>query len=267
MNELEKLLEKLSSVLSESDLAAIKTELTVLTESVTKEKDKLELVLEQEVKNKYETLLESEKTRIQGEYDAKIVELEEHLQEQLDLYIRTEMEDAISPEIFQKVALNETLEPIVSGIMKLFSEQYVALDTESASVVAAKNEESEKLKVQLTESVEKNMELQKLLEESNREKLFTEKTAGLAPNVVEKVKILSEDKDYDWLKKKIDIILEIAQSDTKEKKKPSNLLENTDPVNSDESDKSVKKEEVVTEIKKPKDDSFKILMEAAGQFL
>lgn len=166
MNELEKLLEKLSTVLSESDLAAIKAELTVLTESVNKEKDKLELVLEQEVKTKYETLLESEKAKLQGEFDAKIVELEEHLQEQLDLYIRTEMEDAISPEIFQKVALNETLEPLITGIMKLFSEQYVALDTDAATVVAAKTDETEKLKVQLAESVEKNMSLNKLLEEN-----------------------------------------------------------------------------------------------------
>jgi hypothetical protein len=266
MNELEKLLEKLSTVLSESDLAAIKAELTVLTESVTKEKDKMELVLEQEVKTKYDTLLESEKTRIQSEYDAKIVDLEEHLQEQLDLYIRTEMEDAISPEIFQKVALNETLEPLVAGIVKLFSEQYVALDTDAAIVVAAKTDETEKLKVQLAESVEKNMGLHKLLEESNREKLFAEKTSGLAPNVIEKVKILSEGKDYDWLKKKIDVILEIAQTDVKKEKKPTNLLENTDLVNSDEV-KPVVIEKVITEVVKPKNDPFKDLMEAAGQFV
>lgn len=104
------------------------------------------------------------------------------------------------------------------------------------------------------------------MRKTNREKLFVEKTAGLAPNVVEKVKILSEGKDYDWLKKKIDVILEIAQTDAKKEKKPANLLENTDLVNSDEV-KPIVNEKVITEDVKPKNDSFKNLMEAAGAFL
>lgn len=263
---LEKLLEKLSGVLTESDLAEIKTELVTLTESVSKEKDKLELILEQEAKTKYETLLESEKVRLEGDYNNKIVELEEHLTEQLDLYIRTEMEDAITPEIFSKVALNETLQPIVEGIMDLFKTKFVSLDTEAATVVASKTEEADKLKAQLTESVEKHMETKKLLEEAYREKLLIEKTKDLSPAATDKVKILVEGKDFEWLKKKIDAVVEIAEADSKKSVVPreTTLTENYDPVNSGE--KGIESKPVIKpEVKK--DDLFESLTKAAGAYL
>jgi hypothetical protein len=66
--------------------------------------------------------------------------------------LETVISEQISDDMIKKIAINETLEPIVKGIEKLYEDNYVALNTEGEASV---------LKVE-----EKNLELQESLDKA-----------------------------------------------------------------------------------------------------
>ncbi len=264
---MDKLLEKLKGLLEDKDLlefteAYNKKLNEQVSLKVEEEKKKLELSLEETFKKKTEETLVAETAKLTSEYDAKVVELEKNLVEQLDSFLEAEINDKISEDLIEKTAINEALLPLVEGIKKLFEVQYVALDTEGHGLLKAKETELEKRTKELSESIAKNMSFVSQVDELNKKLIMIEKTADLSENAKKRVNSIFEGKDAKYVAEKIDAFLElIAEDANKNKEAKKNLSENTDVITKDD--------KIITEVKTPvvkTNESEKILIRA-GEYL
>lgn len=262
---MDKLLEKLKGVLEDKDLVEFQEAYNKkLDEQVSlkldEEKKKLELATEETSKKKIDEAIEAEKVKLVAEYDAKVVELEKNLVEQLDSFLEAEINEKISDDLIEQTAINETLLPLVEGIKKLFEEQYVALDTEGHGLLKSKETEIEKRNKELSESIAKNMAFVEQIDALNKKLVILEKTGNLSENQKKRVNDLFEGKDAKYTAEKIDSFIELISEDTKPKEK-KNLNENTDVVAS--SDDKIVTEVKTPEVKKNVDKAASILNQAA----
>lgn len=264
--------QKIRELLTAEDLKLFESAVDgMIDEKVQSKLSDLIQLKEDELKNKYESLAEEyvskevadrladEKAKLVESYDKKLSLLEQKVAAKLDSYLDHVISEQISDEMLEKIAINETLQPVVEGIRAVFSENHLKLNSNAQAQIDGLAKELKEQKAELSESIEKRIQLETKLEQSAVYLLISEKTSGLKKSDKQKVVEMFKDKEFDEVEKNIDnyltLIKESESVKTKAKaKKTSSVKEKVETVNEgtvvDAEKEPVKKEEeVVAEVK------------------
>lgn len=255
MNEI---IEKLKGVLTEEDLSRLQTTLqrmvTEAVETKTAEAKKELALLQEEFINKEvarltEEKVAIEKTLLEESYANRSAEFEKDIASKLSMFLESEVATKISDDMVAKIALNEIYEPVINGVMKVFEEKYVAIDTEGHTIMMEAKEEIDRLEKVHSEKIKENM---LLTEENNRLKtkvLIEEKCFGLNQEQKNKVVLMFESKNYSevetGIEKFIDVLIE---SEVKETNTNKELL--TESAENLDTEKELRDEKVPTNVQK-----------------
>lgn len=189
--------------------------------------------LSEEFKEKASTIFEAavtarmnlETVRLEEEFatklDEAVVAVQEEMTEKVDQYLDYVVEQWIEDN---KLAIESSIraniaEDFMEGLRNLFAESYINVPDEKLDVVGELQAEIEELEGKLDESVNKQLELQAILDEATKEATFDEVSEGLAATQVEKLRTLAEGlefSDADTYAKKLNIIKDKYFSEKKE---------------------------------------------------
>lgn len=166
--------------------------------------------LSEEFKEKTATLFEAavalhvnmEKAKLEEEYEVKLQEELEQVREditsKLDQYLDYVIEQWIDEN---QIAIEKSLradiaEGFIEGLHKLFLESHINVPEESLDVVGQLSAQIEELETKLNESIDRQLELQTVVDEATKEAIFDEVTEGLVATQVEKLRALAEGIEY-----------------------------------------------------------------------
>ena len=226
--------QKIRELLTPEDLKLFETAVDSMIEEKTEAKlsDLIQLK-EDELKTKYEGLAEEyvsaevskrlteEKANLVESYDKKLSLLEQKVVTKLDSYLDHIISEQISDEMLEKVAINETLQPVVEGIRAVFSDNHLKLNSKAQATIDSLTSGMSDVKGELSESIEKTIQLETKLEQSAVYLLISEKTNGLKKSDKQKVVEMFKTKEFDEVEKNIDNYLQlIKESDSIKSKKP-----------------------------------------------
>lgn len=186
--------------------------------------------LSEEFKEKAVTVFEAavearcivEEARLQEEYEQKLDEavagIQEEITTKVDQYLDYVIEQWVEDN---KIAIESSLraeiaEEFMGNLHKLFVESNINVPNEQLDVLGEMTAKVEELEARLDESVNRQLELQAVIDEAEKEAVFDEVSEGLAATQVEKLRTLAEGIDYadaDTYKKKLDIVKENYFSD------------------------------------------------------
>ena len=186
--------------------------------------------LSEEFKEKAVTVFEAavearcivEEARLQEEYEQKLDEavavIEEEITTKIDQYLDYVIEQWVEDN---KIAIESSLraeiaEEFMGNLHKLFVESNINVPNEQLDVLGEMTAKVEELEARLDESVNRQLELQAVIDEAEKEAVFDEVSEGLAATQVEKLRTLAEGIDYadaDTYKRKLDIVKENYFSD------------------------------------------------------
>lgn len=193
----------------------------LIEESIQTLIDERVLLKEEEMKTSYDTLFEekiAEEVASQvDEVKTQLVEASEKWQEdyekeitdQLDGFIDSEIEKNISDEALEKIAINEVALPIVEGIKKLYEDNHIELNADGSAKVKELTGKIERLTDDLNESIDKNIELENILEKAAVKLRIHDACEGLDEVFTEQVKLNFSDKSFSEVDAKIDNFVEM----------------------------------------------------------
>ena len=264
-----KITDKIKEMLSPSDQK-------VLEEAIEKLISTRVTLREEEMKTHYDELaeeyckkevaerMETEKAALVESYDEKLNGLEKKIVSKLDSYIEHVITEQISDETLNKIAVNEVALPLIVSIKKLFSENFVDLDSEGSNLLKTSQEKIKELEEKLSDSTKKIVESEERLEKSAAFLMISEKTEGLTQTQKQRVIRMFKNKPFNEIRETIDEFVSMVkesndkkiEESVKETKSIDNVLtEGTAPA-------APKKKEVIKEDVKP--NSF---ITAAGRFM
>lgn len=166
-----------------------------------------------------------ETVRLEEEFatklDEAVVAVKEEMTEKVDQYLDYVVEQWIEDN---KLAIETSVraqvaEDFMEGLRNLFAESYINVPEEKLDVLGELQAQIEELEGKLDESVNKQLELQSVIDEANMEATFDEVSEGLAATQVEKFRTLAEGiefSDADSYAKKLKIIRDKYFSEKKE---------------------------------------------------
>ena len=144
--------------------------------------------IEEEVKAKYEELLEQH-----------TVAVTEELVERIDDYLNYVVEEWMQENrlAVEQGLRTEITENFISNLRGLFAESYIEVPEEKLDLFESTVEEVENLDGELQSQVEKNIELAEEVEQLKCEIVFREIAEGLTDTESEKLRRLAEDLEFD----------------------------------------------------------------------
>ena len=154
-----------------------------------------ETAVKAKVKENIVSLEEKMQEQLAEQTAAQLADITEKLDGYLDYMVSEWIEDnskAIAHE--QK---NEILEGFVSGMQKLFADNYIEVPDERYNVVDEQAKEIETLKEQLDAEMNKNVEAKGKLAEASAEKIFREVTEDLTETQKAKMKSLADGVEFE----------------------------------------------------------------------
>lgn len=166
-----------------------------------------------------------EVARIEEEFEGKLEEsitaLEEEMTSKIDSYL-----DYVAEQWFEenKIAIEtsmkvEAAENFMEAVKTLFAEHNVELPEETVDVVESLESRVAELEEKLNEEITSKIELQKLVEEAEKEAIFDDVAEGLAETQVEKLRTLAEGLEFadaETYRKKVELVKENYFSGKKE---------------------------------------------------
>lgn len=179
--------------------------------------------LTEEFKESASTLFEAaltarmnlETVRLEEEFaeklDEEVAAVQEEMTTKVDQYLDYVVEQWVEEN---KLAIETSLraeiaENFMEGLRGLFAESYINVPSEKIDVLGELQAQIEDLEAKLDESVNKQIELQSVIDEATMEATFDEVSEGLAATQVEKLRTLAEGvefSDADTYAKKLNII-------------------------------------------------------------
>lgn len=166
-----------------------------------------------------------ETARLEEEFeqqlDEAVAEIQEEITAKVDQYLDYVIEQWVEDN---KIAIESSLraeiaEEFMGNLHKLFVESNIKVPDEQIDVLGEMTAKVEELESKLDESVNKQLELQAVIDEAEKEAVFDEVSEGLAATQVEKLRTLAEGIDYvdaDTYKKKLDIVKETYFADKRQ---------------------------------------------------
>jgi hypothetical protein len=236
MNEL---LKKLEGVLQEADLNEIKK---AIEDKIIEEASKMADLMVEEKVNELEKLSEEyveqriaeEKVKLEESKKADLELMESNLVENLDKFLDSEISNNISDEMLTKIAVNETLAPVVDGIRKVFEENHISLDSEGAVVIKEATEKLAMLESDNSKLIAEKMELNDKVALFEKAELLDSKVEGLSEDQQKRVFMMFESATISDINNKIDSFIDLVIKD-----------ENKTVLTED--DKTVKHEDIISE--------------------
>jgi hypothetical protein len=276
--------EKIKGILEPEDLVKFEGMISsMIKEGVEKKVQEISSLQEEELKKKYDTLaekyiakelstlVEEEKAKLVSTYDKKLAILEEKVVSKLDSFLQSVIMEQISDAMIEKVAINETLLPLVNNLKDAFTQHHIELDSEGEKVVRDLTESHMKVDKELSESISKTMELEERLEKAAVFLMISEKTNGLPGTQKKKVIEMFTDKKFNDVEKNIDNYVTLIKEGTVSKKKVQKINESkkvdkvvSSKVGLEEDKKTVVAPEVIDEVINENDTS---MSDAANRFL
>jgi hypothetical protein len=238
---MDELLKKLEGILEAEDLQKLRdsiqnkineeveTKVALMVEEKTVELEKIsEEYVEAEIAKRVEVLEETKKQDLE--------KLEESLINDLDKFLDTEITSKISEEALLKVAVNETLKPVVEGIKKIFEDNNIAIDVDASATLKEATDKITALELEKSKLIEEKMELLSENETHRKAELIDEKVEGLSDDQKIRVFSMFEEASYKDVESKIDSFIDIVISEevniNKNKKhgKKIDIVENDDVI-------------------------------------
>ena len=161
-------------------------------------KSKAETIFEAAVKQK----VEQEVARIQEAYaetlDEQVQEITENLSANVDDYLNYVVEQWVNEnEVAIEAGLRtELTEDFITGLRQLFAENYIDIPEDKVSVVEELGTKVEELEKKLNEEIDRNVKLNKSLNESKRFEILVDACDGLTTTQTEKLKSLAEGVEF-----------------------------------------------------------------------
>ena len=177
------------------------------------------LVVEEELKEQYETALAEQVARIEAE-------TQENLDKYLDYVVEEWMKE--NEVAIESSLRTEMTNDFIEGLKNLFAEHYIELPEEKVEVVETLADKVAELEQKLDEMISENSELKEELENAALIAVVEELASDLAMTQQEKFKSLAEEiefTDVENFKKKLEIVKETYFKDEKPAK--SNIEEET----------------------------------------
>ena len=179
--------------------------------------------LSEEFKQKASTIFEAavkaklveEIEKLEGEYetkvDEKVSEVKEEIVDKVDAYLNYVVEEWMKENelAIEKGLRNEITEDFIGGLKSLFESHYINVPQEKYDVIESQAAEIEKLKEEVNQSMEKNIELNQKIAESTREEIINDVSSDLAATEVDKLTGLAEGieyKDADSFRKSVETL-------------------------------------------------------------
>ncbi len=211
-----KITEKIKEMLTPEDLKVFEAavEKMVSTRVKLKEEEikaKYDELAEEYVSKKVNEELETAKASLIEEYDAKLKNIEQKVVTKLGSFLDHVIVEQISEESIEKLAINEIAMPVVEQIRKVFTNNYVELDTDGAGLLKVEQKKVAKLENELSEAHAKIMESEERLEKSATFLLISEKTQGLTGSQKQRVAKMFKNKKFEEVKEGIDTFVEMVK--------------------------------------------------------
>ncbi len=162
-------------------------------------KARTQLVFETAVKAKVKENLKSIKEKMEEKLEEQVADTLSDITEKLDGYLDYMVTEYIEENVqaIEHKQKNEILEGFVSGMQKLFAENYIEIPNERYNVVDEQAKEIESLKETLDAEMNKNIEAKGQLANATAEKIFREVTEDLTETQKAKIKKLADGVEYD----------------------------------------------------------------------
>lgn len=212
-----KITQKIKDLLTQEDLKVFESAIeSMISERVKSKLGDLVVLKEEELKKQYDVMaeeyvekelakqLEEAKAKLMETYDGKLSNVEKKIVAKLDSFLEHVVMEQISDEIVEKVAINETLLPLVNNIKSAFAQTHIELNSDGEKKIAELTESNEIKDKQISENLAKVVELEERLEKSAIFLMISEKSAGLTNSQKKKVVGMFKDKNFEEVESKID---------------------------------------------------------------
>ena len=167
--------------------------------------------LSEEFKEKATTIFEAavlsrvkvETAKLEEQYEVKLQEeveaITEGLVEKVDGYLGYIVEQWVQENelALESGMKSEIMESFIDGMKSLFAEHYIDVPEEKFDVLGDLQEQLNAIEATLNDQVEKNVELNKIVNEQKRINAIAESVKGLTDTEVEKFTALAEELSYD----------------------------------------------------------------------
>ena len=186
--------DKVKNMDMKEDVAAL-TEGEELSEEF---KQKAATVFEAAVKAK----LVEEIENLEGEYETKVnekvSEVKEEIVDKVDAYLNYVVEEWMKENelAIEKGLRAEITEDFIGGLKSLFESHYINVPQEKYDVIESQAAEIEKLKEEVNQTIEKNVELNQAIGNHVRQDIINDVSSDLAETESEKLKGLAESIEY-----------------------------------------------------------------------
>ena len=161
--------------------------------------EQVKTIFEAAVVNKVNEKIEDIYSNYESDIESHVVEIRQELSEKVDeylSYVATEYvtENKLAIESGLKV---EIMENFMDGIKGVFEDNYIELPEEKLDLYSEALETIDSKESELQEQFEKNVQLNKKMVELQKDIVLMNVTEGLTDTQVEKVKMLSENVDFE----------------------------------------------------------------------
>lgn len=161
--------------------------------------EQVKTIFEAAVVNKVNEKIEDIYSNYESDIESHVVEIRQELSEKVDeylSYVATEYvtENKLAIESGLKV---EIMENFMAGIKGVFEDNYIELPEEKLDLYSEALETIDSKESELQEQFEKNVQLNKKMVELQKDIVLMNVTEGLTDTQVEKVKMLSENVDFE----------------------------------------------------------------------
>ena len=176
-------------------------------------KNKYDLISEEFINARVEKLMTEEKKKLITEYDEKLVLVENKVNHTIDQFVEQEILPQLDNDKLGKIAINESLMPIVTGIKKIFEEHGVVINDQAKSILTEARNEIERLATEVNTLMKEKMVLNEKLEAVAKHLLIQEKTEGMTASKRKQVTSLFESRDFEETEAKIDSAIKLLTED------------------------------------------------------
>ena len=186
--------DKVKDMDMKEDVAAL-TEGEELSEEF---KAKAATIFEASIKAKLVEEIENLESEYEAKVNEKVEETKSEIVEKVDAYLNYVVEEWMKENelAIEKGLRAEITEDFIGGLKSLFESHYINVPQEKYDVIEAQTAEIEKLKEEVNQTIEKNVELNQAIGNHVRQDIINDVSSDLAETETEKLKGLAESIEY-----------------------------------------------------------------------
>ena len=161
-------------------------------------KAKAATIFEASIKAKLVEEIENLESEYEAKVNEKVEETKSEIVEKVDAYLNYVVEEWMKENelAIEKGLRAEITEDFIGGLKSLFESHYINVPQEKYDVIEAQTAEIEKLKEEVNQTIEKNVELNQAIGNHVRQDIINDVSSDLAETETEKLKGLAESIEY-----------------------------------------------------------------------